>query len=145
MKDQISFSSSRCKDALPNVLSIRENALLLLVSFSVFGMVISPAFNFGLVPNIKQWKMCRVEDKKSPSYFKAFEINHGKQYSSLGGWRELMWAGWRMEDGGWRIENEAAPLPLIPIGQVCTAVTAFWASSPLSLGPLQVHIERNRK
>ena len=37
--------------------------------------------------------------QKSPSCSKAFEINHGKQHSSLGCRQELMWAGWRLEDG----------------------------------------------
>lgn len=122
----------------PNVLIIGNDAVFLLVSFSVFEMVISPAFTFGLVPNIKHCKMCRVEDKRSPSYFKAFEINHGKQQGSLGCQQQLMWAGQRIEDG-------ATPLPLILRGQARTAVTALWASSPRSLGPLQVQIQLSRK
>lgn len=72
MKDLIALSSIQVQKMtslsglLPNVLIIGGNTLFLLVSFSVFEMVIFPAFSFDLVPNIKHWKMCRVEDKSHP-------------------------------------------------------------------------------
>lgn len=78
---------------------LEANTLFLLVSFSVFEMVIFPAFSFDLVPNIKHWKNVQSGRQKSPSCSKAFEINHGKQHSSLGCQQELMWG--RMKAGGW--------------------------------------------
>ena len=72
MKDRIALSSIQVQKMpslfglLPNVLIIGGDTLFLLVSFSVFEMVIFPAFSFDLVPNIKHCKMCRVEDKSHP-------------------------------------------------------------------------------
>lgn len=135
MKDLITLSSIQVQKMpslfglLPNVLIIGGDTLFLLVSFSVFEMVIFPAFSFDLVPNIKHCKMCRVEDKGHPVVSKPLRLIMENNTAS---WDAAGADVGRMKSGGW-----SAPLPLIPGGQAHTAVITFWASSLPSQSPLR--------
>lgn len=109
---------------LPNVI-IRSNALPIGLIFQFLKWSFS--LNWTLAWFGKHYKMSRVEDKKSLSYFKAFEINHRKQHGSSGCQRELMWVGWRMEGG-------ETSLPHTPGEQALHSNDCLLLSSLLSAG-----------
>lgn len=96
-------------------------------------------FSLGLIQNMRHWKVCKAEEKRSPSYFKAFEINCGNDTSPQH--PGTSWHGGLGKGGRWG----TAPSPSLALeDKQGTAATAFWLPALSAGSPAGTDIAKQK-